>query len=133
MPLVTGQFGFHSWYIEQLPLSLKDEAEALIGEQADDIAALVPGAPRETQDGSALMQYYRPLGQLIPCQVTYGLPALAYVCEQRGGKMIHPTLRKVAHQMADWTESTLKVKLHVDYDPNDFDVRRGTQTITEHS
>jgi arginase family enzyme len=46
--------------------------------------------------------------------------------------MVHPTLRRAMHKIAKEFQVALgdKVALHVDLDSSDWDVRRGTQTIT---
>lgn len=123
MPLLDGEFGFYPWYIDQLPPHLQDSAKALVTHQQLLISRL--GAK------DVYAQYYRPLGALVPCQISYGLPGLVYLLELRSGKMIHPTLRMKVHQMAEWVEANLGVPLHIDRDPSDWDVRRGSQDITE--
>lgn len=124
MPLLTTRFGFHAWYLEQLPAHLRSQAEALIQEQTAAINAL-PGTDLEKQ-------YYVSLGYRVPCRITYGLPAALYTIELRAGKTVHPSLRHVSQDMA----KTLKEKLpelviHADMDQDDWDVRRGLQDITE--
>jgi len=124
MPLLSAKFGFHEWYLEQLPAELRKEAEKLIKEQVAAIKKL-----KTTKEN---LQYYFAMGFNVPCKVSYGLPAAAYVIELRSGKMVHPTLRKVAHKMADKVAKMLpEVKLHVDRSVDDWDVRRGLQTINE--
>ena len=124
MPLLSGKFGFNDWYLEQLPADLKKDAQKLIKEQTAAIKKLKGSA----ED----LQYYFAMGFNVPCKVSYGLPAAAYVIELRSGKMVHPTLRKVAHKMADKLAKMLpEVKLHIDRSLDDWDVRRGMQTIQE--
>lgn len=122
MPLLTTRFGFHPWYLEQLPAGLRTEAERLITEQATAIDALAI-APE-------LKQYYVALGFRVPCKVTYGLPAAIYVIELRSGKTVHPTLRTIAHEMHRAMLNQL-LPLHADLDRDDWDVRRGLQDITQ--
>jgi thymidylate synthase ThyX len=134
MPLLDTNWGFEKWYLEQLgdPENddvggLRDEAVQLIHDQQARILALPVGAVDK--------QYYTALGFQVPCQVTMALPALLYFLELRSGKTIHPTLRKQVHAMIRSFQASLdphhKVALHVDMDPDDWDVRRGEQTITE--
>jgi thymidylate synthase ThyX len=122
--LLTTRHGFHPWYLEQLDTATRAEAEAMIVLMTHQINAL----DASTTD----RQYYIPLGFRVECQVTYGLPALIYVLELRSGKAVHPTLRRVIHQIAKrFQQDYPEVALHIDADPDDWDVRRGTQTITE--
>lgn len=124
MPLLTTRFGFHPWYLEQLPNTLRTKAETLIQEQMTAIDAL-PGSALEKQ-------YYVSLGFRVPCRVSYGLPATLYTIELRAGKTVHPTLRRVAQAMAKTLQNKLpSLLIHADMDQDDWDIRRGLQDITE--
>ncbi len=126
MPLLDTSYGFEPWYLEQL-VELGNEANALIDEQRFAINKLGTDSDR-----SILRQYYTALGFRVPCNVTYALPALLYVMELRSGKTVHPTLRKQIHAMVRaFRRDYPDVALHVDMDADDWDVRRGNQTITE--
>jgi thymidylate synthase ThyX len=122
MPLLTTKLGFNQWYLDQLPESVKKSAEELIKNQIDEISKL--DASPEIQ------QYYIALGFNVACSVTYGLPATLYVTELRSGRMVHPTLRKIAHKMHHaLLEKFPKLKLQTDLEPDMWDVRRGLQDI----
>lgn len=124
MPLLTTRFGFHPWYLEQLPMNVRQEAEQLIKEQTEAIKAL------NTDEITA--QYYVAMGFKVPCKVTYGLPATVYTIELRSGKTVHPTMRQVAQGMAKTLQEKLpNLTLHADMDQDDWDVRRGLQDITK--
>lgn len=135
MPMLTTDLGFEAWYLEQLPPSLVDEGVELVRSQRIAIEAL----HKEMYDGdhgdmhaSVEMQNYVALGFKVPVKVTYGLPATVYVLELRSTKVVHPTLRKAVLRMVDDFERQFpEVALHIDRDPDDWSVRRGTQTITE--
>lgn len=124
MPLLTTKYGFNEWYLEQLPVKVRKEAEKLIKEQ---ILAL-----KKLKANKEVLQYYIAMGFNVTCKVSYGLPAALYVVELRSGKMVHPTLRKVAHKMADKMAKMLPdVIIHTDRSLDDWDVRRGMQTVLE--
>lgn len=124
MPMLTMEYGFEPWYLEQLDSGLADEAKALIERQEKEIEVL--------SSDPVLRQYYTALGFRVPTQLTYALPAQVYVMELRAGKMIHPTLRKQIHLMVKEFERIFpEIPLHVDMDPDDWSVRRGLQTITK--
>lgn len=124
MPLLDTSMGFEGWYLDQLDPELRASAEALVETQAKRIA--------EVTDNLVDRQYYTALGFRVPCSVTYALPASVYVIELRSGKMVHPTLRKVAHSMADDLVRFLpEVPMHVDRTMDSWSVRRGLQTITK--
>jgi len=122
IPLLTTRLGFNQWYLDQLPMELQQEALELIVNQKELIDQL------ETTE--ELRQYYVALGFNAQCRVSYGLPASIYVIELRSGKLVHPTLRKVAHLMHTALKSEFPdLTLHSDLDPSDWDVRRGSQDI----
>lgn len=122
MPYLTTKIGFNSWYLEQLPEALRSEAEKLIESQKKEIEAL--GASPEVS------QYYIAMGFNVPCRVTYGLPATVYVTELRSGKMVHPTLRKIALKMREALLGAFpKLILHCDLEATGWDISRGSQDI----
>jgi thymidylate synthase ThyX len=124
MPLLSTRFGFNKWYLNQLPKAVRLEAKKLIMGQVK-LIKLLKASPE-------ILQYYIALGFNVPCRVSYGLPATVYVMELRSGKAVHPTLRKIAHQMSKALQKMFpKLKIYCDLNPDDWDVRRGLQDITE--
>lgn len=131
MPLLDANWGFNKWYLEQLGDpdndnvgGLRDEAVELIHRQQDAI--------RRLDIDHVNRQYYFALGYNVPCTVMYALPALLYVLELRSSKTVHPSLRRVVHSMVEkFKKECPGIALHADMDPDDWDVRRGNQTITE--
>jgi thymidylate synthase ThyX len=122
MPLLSTRWGFHPWYLTQLPEDVRTAAEMLLAEQDAAISAL--NLSPEVQ------QYFIAMGYRVPCRVTYGLMPTVYTIELRSGKMVHPTLRTLVHDMVREMQTKLPlVKLHVDMDLDDWDVRRGTHDI----
>jgi thymidylate synthase ThyX len=123
MPLLTMEHGFEPWYLEQLDPELADEASKLI--------ALLDVAIDSITDDPVVRQYYTALGFRVPNQVTWGLPAALYVMELRSSKTVHPSLRRVTHGMiGKFREKFPDVTVHADMDPDDWSIRRGSQTIT---
>lgn len=123
MPLLTTEYGFNSWYLEQLPEDLQTEAIKLIADQKILIDKL--------ETSPEIKQYYIALGFNVFCRNTYPLTATAYVIELRSGRAVHPTLRKVAHKMAKAMALAFPdFKLYCDLDPDDWDIRRGLSDIT---
>ena len=122
IPLLTTELGFNSWYLEQLPDDLLQEALELIQNLKQEIDSL--------DTTPELKQYYIALGFYVQCRVAYNLPATVYVVELRSGRLVHPTLRKVAHKMHAALKAAFPdLVLHSDLDPSDWDVRRGEQDI----
>lgn len=124
MPLLSTKYGFNQWYLDQLPPDSKAKAEVLIADQIKAIESLV-ARPEDKQ-------YYCAMGFNVSCRVTYGLPATVYTVELRSGRLVHPSLRQVAHKMHQALgEFFPDLKLHSDLDPDDWDIRRGLQDIKE--
>lgn len=128
MPLLTMGHGFGGWYLEELPKDLRREAEELIRTERERIMAL--GASPE------IAQYYLAMGFEVPVRLTGSLPALVYLAELRATRFVHPTLRKRAIQMAEVMRerfSPYGLILHLDAEPDRFDVKRGEHDITVRS
>jgi thymidylate synthase ThyX len=124
MPLVTMSHGFGQWYLNELPKKLKEEAKKFIEEQkiATEKLGLDP----------IEKQYYIPMGYRLPNRVTGSLPAFIYLTELRSTRFVHPTLRKIAINIAHVLEKTFKecgLCVHLDKDPNRFDIKRGEHDI----
>ncbi len=124
MPLLSTRYGFHQWYFSELGEGLRGEMETFVAEQTD----LINSLPTTKE----IRQYYTGMGFNTTNRVTGDLHALVYLVELRGTRFVHPTLRERALQMAD----VLKMRfgrnglvLHMDSEPNRFDVRRGTHDI----
>lgn len=122
MPLITTELGFNEWYLSQLPKDVRGEAEKLITTQIGKINAL--DIRKEDK------QYYIAMGFDVACKISYGLPAMIYTLELRSGRLVHPTLRKVVHMMVRAIEEKFpEIETHADFSADDWDIRRGTQTI----
>lgn len=124
MSLLTTKLGFNKWYLNELPEDVKKEAINLLKEQTKKINKLK--VPKE------ILQYYIANGFNVSCKVTYGIPAAVYVIELRSGKTVHPTFRNLVHKMYGAIKKIFpELKMYADLSPDDWDVRRGLQTITE--
>ena len=127
MPLLTTAHGFETWYLDQLPADVREKADALILEQTRAIKNLPSSL---SIDPRFDRQYYIAMGFKVPCSVTMGLPAFLYLAELRSSKTVHPTLRAKMHWMVERFQSAFPdIRMHIDHDPDGWDVRRGTQTI----
>ena len=127
MPMLVAENGFEQWYINELPEHLRARASILVEDCAHDLEKL--GRP-----GKWIRQYYLPMGTLSPIRMTGDLRGLVYLLELRSTRFVHHTLRMRAQQIA---EVLLKefgsagLVLHLDKDPNRFDVERGTHDLTD--
>lgn len=122
MPLVETRWGFQEWYLDQLPPSTRKEAQDLLQHQETAIQQLHCENTRR--------QYYIPMGYKVPVKMDFGLPAILYLIELRSGKTVHPTLRSKIHLMHDALRNLVPyAAVHADMAPDDWDIRRGKQTI----
>ncbi len=124
MPLLTSRHGFESWYLAELPDSLRERAEHTIQVQLAAIEKLnIP---------DTLKQYYLPMGFRVVVRFAGDLRALAYLVEIRATRFVHPTLRTRAVQMANKLKEVYGkdgLVLHLDPEPDRFDIKRGTHDI----
>jgi thymidylate synthase ThyX len=126
MPLLTHEHGFESWYLNALSEDVRQKAEEFIVQQKKKVHAL------KIQDEIA--QYYTAMGYRVPCRVVGDLKALVYLAELRSTRFVHPTLVAQMLQMIDSLKGLFEsdgLVLHLDDEPNRFDVRRGEQDIVE--
>tara|TARA_B100000745_G_scaffold300606_1_gene255904 strand:- start:5219 stop:6583 length:1365 start_codon:yes stop_codon:yes gene_type:complete len=124
MPLLTTEIGFEDWYLSELPEDLREKAEKLLFSLEKRLGSW--GLTREMQ------QYYIPMGYLCSNCITADLPSLVYIAELRATRFVHPTLRKVAGMFADTMLDHFGeygLVLHLDNEPDRFDVRRGEHDI----
>lgn len=125
MPLLTTEHGFEPWYLNEL-------ADCESGPEMIMTLAQMRRRTAALDCSPEIRQYYTALGFRVPTSLSYGLPAALYVMELRSGRMVHPSLRRKVHKMIDTFMARYPwVTLHADRDPDDWDVRRGTQTIVE--
>lgn len=134
MPLLTGDFGMHSWYFDQLDPEVRRDVQGDIGEVFANMMSAV--AEAQKADDSSIshegIQYYIPMAALVPVQLAYGLREAIYVSELRSGATVHPTLRILANKMGDaLLEEFPQLQLHLDKSEDAFCVKRGQQTITK--
>lgn len=126
LPMLTSEYGFNSWYLSQLPGSLRTTADTLIEEQLGLIKRIEEIHGLSAQE----LQYFLPMGFNILCELVYDLPEMVYVAELRSSSTVHPTLRKVALKMRDAIRNRHPaLKLYMDDSEDAFDIRRGTQDI----
>lgn len=125
IPLLTDKLGFHSWYLSQLTEEIEQEALALLESQRIALDVIC--------DDEVVRQYYIPMGYLVPCRQQFPLHSTLYMFELRTGQTVHPTARHATIDMYTlFHEAYPNIVAHVDLDDtNPFNMKRGTQTITE--
>lgn len=132
LPIVTGDWGFHRWYIDNLPPSLREAAVNLVFdllrvyyEKLNDAESL-----GSTVYSKIRLQYMLPMGMIVPVDMRFPLRQLVYFVELRSGQTVHPTLRKFAQSCAEVLEYE-GVEVISDKRPDVWTIRRGDQDIVE--
>ncbi len=126
MPLLVRTHGFDEWYLNVLPDDLRKKAEDFIKKQEERIDKL--NISEEDK------QYFTAMGYRIPCLFSGDLKALVYLAELRSTRFVHPTLvRQILKMIESMKELFEKdgLVLHLDSEPNRFDIRRGEQDIVQ--
>lgn len=127
IPLInTKKIDFHKWYIESLPYELKEEAFKTIKINEENIYKLKDYGLSDFE-----LQYYFPMGQLIPVEITVDIPQLFYITELRSSRNVHPTLRHIAFFFNKIINHIMpKAKVFVDdFNIDDLNLKRGDQNI----
>lgn len=130
MPLLTPDYGFGEWYLEQLPEDLRKRAERIIAVQLKRIASLEMGFVMSAQT----RQYYLPMGLKVSCRMTGDLPAFVYLVERRARLDVHPTMRTIAQKIGAVlleTFGSAGLRLYMETSGDRFYYERGKQDIVE--
>lgn len=126
MPLLVRKHGFNEWYLNALPEDLKVKTKEFIKLQEEKIEKL--GISEEEK------QYYTAMGYRVPCRFSGDLKALVYLAELRSTRFVHPTLVEQMLKMIKSLKELFEkdgLVLHLDEEPNRFDIKRGEQDIVE--
>ncbi len=122
MPPLTTKYGFHPWYLDQIPEEHRATTTEFIKHQTNLVNDLA--CDEHTR------QYYIAMGMQVACEVTGSLPAIVYITELRSGQTVHPTLRIIAQKMAVELQKRFPtMELHHDPSPDEWNIKRGNQTI----
>ncbi|MBU2028531.1 FAD-dependent thymidylate synthase [Patescibacteria group bacterium] len=124
MPLLVRTHGFNPWYLKSLPKDLRKKTKEFITEQEKKIEKL--------KASDEIKQYYTAMGYRVPCRFAGDLKALVYLAELRSTRFVHPTLVEQILKMIASLNKLFKkdgLVLHLDEEPNRFDIKRGEQDI----
>jgi thymidylate synthase ThyX len=125
MPVIDGALGFQAWYMDQLPESLKGEADKVLREVWKVARAIQAADPDDLN-----LQYVFPMGTYVKVNCDWSVAQAIYVAELRTGKTVHPTLRKPMQELARFLERNGH-RVMADYDESDWTTKRGKQDIVE--
>ena len=126
MNILNTDFGFHEWYINQFPEAMRTGIRKLVEFQFEKINTI------EQDVGYEKSQYLYPLGTILPVELRCSLPQSVYISELRSQKTVHPILRSIAQKIGKAViDISPKYNIYVDFDENDFSIKRGNQDITK--
>ena len=133
LPLIDGQIGMYSWYMDELKAVLSDADFASLYAQTQEQFERIRDLEKSGLKAETLKtQYLFPMGVAVPVSLSYSLPQMVYVGELRSGKTVHPSLRPLAQKMLEVVEQYHpSLNLYGDMDVDSWCEKRGTQTITE--
>jgi hypothetical protein len=127
-------FDFNTWYLDNLPQELRDEAELFVRRQYERVFTAYRG------EFDVKSQYYMPLGTNVISKHKAPLSAFLYMIELRSNKGVHPILRKLVHKLHErllLNFDALNIKnvpvMYIDTAEDDFSIKRGNATITDAS
>lgn len=116
---------FHSWYLDQVKRYCESDFYEAVAKDTGDMMTFLANQPWTPE-----LQYDCPLGTVVPYQYDMGLAQAIYFAELRSGNTVHAILRPIAQCIAKYIENS-GIRMDYDAEPGRFDLRRGTQTITE--
>lgn len=124
MPILTPNYHFNAWYLEQLPPPLYVKALNLLAK-----VERVYGKLRK-EFTPEVLQYMLPMGYNVATTLQCSVDQMLYIAELRSGQTVHATLRPIAQAIGkNLVERGLKTVFYDD-SPDEWTTRRGTQDIT---
>jgi thymidylate synthase ThyX len=126
MNILTTEYGINPFYYNSLTNELKEEFDSLSLEFNKWLIS--------SEEDIYHKQYCIPMGYQIPVSYKCDINQAMYVLELRTAKTVHNSLRVLMHE---WAEDFIthfgsdSISLHVDWDKDNFTLKRGTQTIVE--
>jgi hypothetical protein len=131
MPIVTAHGGFHPWYYEELPYESQVAALTLF-DHIQEFVEQIYDEDVDDMDKILILQYILPMGTLVPVVLDYDYNQALYVAELRSQQTVHATLRPIAKAIGEYLAEE-GIRTDCDFSDDIWNIRRGTQTITESS
>jgi succinate dehydrogenase flavin-adding protein (antitoxin of CptAB toxin-antitoxin module)/thymidylate synthase ThyX len=134
LPLLVMENFIHEYYLDNLSDELREQFISLFTKQYTEFKDwwCDEKDPRQRNFIKLLQQYAIPMGAEVPYYYECDLNQLIYMLELRTDKTVHQTVR--IEEMAVHAQFRTifpGVLVHVDLDPNNFTLKRGTQTFAE--
>lgn len=120
-PLLTTKIGVETFYVDNLPDSLKEEACKLLAEVSFCLDTAEPNVYNR--------QYAIPMCFLCNIMMSFDLHQAKYLAELRSKKTVHQTLRWWAQDLGRFLKKRFDIEADVDYEEESFTLKRGNQDI----
>ena len=134
MPLITGEYGVHPWYYENLTDELRLEADKLLLAVKNTYVSMSFDDELSEEDSTNKFlvdnQYLLPMGNIVEVALRYSVQQAVYVAELRSGKTVHATVRPFAQALASELEF-YGIPMFNDKDERSWTVKRGEQDIVQ--
>lgn len=132
--LVSDTYGFHDWYLDNLPGDVREKAEKLLADNLHTIKKFINKGEVDKFEA----QYLYPMGMKIPTTIVGHIGKVLYMVELRAQTSVHPTYHENAYDFAMCIKKTLaktfsvpdeEIPLYIDSAVGQFSIKRGSQTI----
>lgn len=133
MPLIHADNGFHSWYLNELPKSIRLE----VGFEVEKLLAEIAELQNEKDEGGHTFnmyegQYLNPMGIRVPVELNWAMPQYVYCCELRTSQTCREPLRRFMQKLSKaMTDSFPWVIMYSDMSENELSTKRGAQDIVD--
>ena len=106
VPIVTGEYGLHPWYLGQL-----SAVDNYLVDEVKELFDAIKVHSEHTDPAAA--QYLFPMATQVPILLDWPIEQLVYVVELRTGVAVHPTLREFMGQTFAEAAKQMPVLLEV--------------------
>lgn len=129
MPIVAASNGYHSWYLNELTDSLREEVLPQVQKLYARLEELT------TNDNIQQMQYCCPLMTIVHATAHWRLQGFVYTTELRSSPLVHETVRQTVQLLSEAFQAQFKSDYgwqpvsYVNHTKPKIDARRGDATI----
>lgn len=134
LPLLSMELGPHFYYLDNLPFELRKRFTDLFHQQRQEFQEALDTRSTEAERNQLRLeqQYAIPMATQVPYYYECDLNQLLYMIELRTDKTVHQTVRIEMMAALDQFQAIFpRVKVHADLTPNNFTLKRGTQTFAD--
>jgi thymidylate synthase ThyX len=118
----------HAWYYQSIATHLGLEYAEAVESKVNELLSKI--CIMEANVDEVELQYYLPIGLVVPYESVMDLNQALYLTELRSGPTVHPTVRQVAQGIGGQLKNYFtQIDIHINTDLTDVE-KRSKQTIT---